>query len=76
MTTAPGQQPAEAAQPPTVIINNNSSASAASAVGGFGRRGRRRHSFWVHFWLFFLTAGIGNVFYAMHMSRWNRDHGF
>jgi hypothetical protein len=41
-----------------------------------GCGGRRRQSFWVHFWLFLLTAGIGNVLYAMHISRWNRDHGF
>ncbi|MEU2083124.1 hypothetical protein ABZ569_14775 [Streptomyces albus] len=77
MTTAPDQQPAQSpGQPPTIIINNNASAaaSAAAVVGGAGVR-RRRQSPWVHFWLFMLTAGIGNVAYAVHVSRWNRDRG-
>ncbi|MFD5803877.1 MULTISPECIES: hypothetical protein [unclassified Streptomyces] len=77
MTTPPNQQPGQPyAQPPTIIINNNNSvaASAAAVVGGVGLR-RRRQSVLVHFWLFMFTAGIGNVFYAMHVSRWNRDRG-
>lgn len=77
MTTAPDQQPAQVGQPPTIIINNtsSSSASAAAFVGGYGGVRRRRQSFWAHFWLFMFTAGIGNVFYAMHVSRWNRARG-
>ncbi|MGQ4477622.1 hypothetical protein [Streptomyces sp. SAS_276] len=61
-------------QPPMIIINNNNSAaaSAAAVIGRVGPR-RRRQSLWAHFWLFMLTAGIGNVLYAMHVSRWNRD---
>ncbi|MET7744085.1 hypothetical protein [Streptomyces sp. NPDC005385] len=77
MATAPDQQPAQYyGQPPTIIINNSNSAAASSAavIGGVGCR-RRRQSFGVHFWLFMLTAGIGNVFYAMHVNRWNRDRG-
>ncbi len=78
MTTSPDQQPAQThyGQPPTIIINNSSSAaaSASAVIGGAGVR-RRRQSFGVHFWLFLFTAGIGNVFYAMHVSRWNRDRG-
>ncbi|MFJ4281856.1 hypothetical protein [Streptomyces massasporeus] len=77
MATPQDQQPAQAhGQPPVIIINNNSSAtaSAAAVVGGAGLR-RRRQSLWAHFWLFMFTAGIGNVFYAMHVSRWNRDRG-
>ncbi|MFD3697737.1 hypothetical protein ACFWUZ_16550 [Streptomyces sp. NPDC058646] len=80
MTTSPDQQPAQAhyGPPPTIIINNNTSssatASAAAMIGGVGPR-RRRQSLAVHFWLFLFTAGIGNVFYAMHVSRWNRDRG-
>ncbi|MFJ4722707.1 hypothetical protein [Streptomyces luteogriseus] len=73
----PQDQPTQAyGQPPTIIINNNSSAaaSASAVVGGAGLR-HRRQSLWVHFWLFMFTAGIGNVFYAMHVSRWNRDRG-
>ncbi|MFF0395139.1 hypothetical protein ACFYSJ_05035 [Streptomyces sp. NPDC005248] len=73
MTTAPDQQPAHVVgQPPTIIINNTASASAVA--GGWGV-GRRRQSFWAHFWLFMFTAGIGNVLYAMHVSRWNRARG-
>ncbi|MER7661929.1 hypothetical protein [Streptomyces sp. NPDC096193] len=77
MATPQDQQPAQAyGQPPTIIINNSSSAaaSAAGVIGGVGLR-RRRQSLWVHFWLLMFTAGIGNVFYAMHLSRWNRDRG-
>ncbi|TXS55615.1 hypothetical protein [Streptomyces sp. t39] len=77
MATPPGQQPAQPyGQPPTIIINNSSSAvaSASSVIGGAGPR-RRRQSLWVHFWLLLLTAGIGNVLYGMHVSRWNRDRG-
>ncbi|MFF7769339.1 hypothetical protein ACFZC7_22890 [Streptomyces massasporeus] len=77
MATPQDQQPAQAyGQPPTIIINNNSSAaaSAAAVIGGSGLR-RRRQSLWVHFWLFMFTAGIGNAFYAMHVSRWNQDRG-
>lgn len=77
MTTAPDQQPLPAGMP-AIIINNNvsasASASAAAVAGGFAVR-RRRQSFWVHFWLLVFTAGIGNVFYAMSVSRWNRDRG-
>ncbi|MFD3844756.1 hypothetical protein ACFWVB_02550 [Streptomyces microflavus] len=62
---------------PTIVINNSSSSSAsasASAVaGGWGRR--RRQSWVVHFWLLMLTAGIGNVMYARHISQWNRARG-
>jgi hypothetical protein len=77
MATPPDQQPVQPyGQPPTIIINNNNSA-AASAAPVIGRAGlrRRRQSLWVHFWLFMFTAGIGNVFYAMHVGRWNRDRG-
>ncbi|MBA2807197.1 hypothetical protein E0500_007010 [Streptomyces sp. KM273126] len=77
MATPPGQQPAQPyGQPPTIIINNSSSAvaSSASVIGGTGLR-RRRQSLWVHFWLLMFTAGIGNVFYGMHVSSWNRDRG-
>ncbi|WP_336317882.1 hypothetical protein [Streptomyces lavendofoliae] len=73
MSTAPEQQPSQYNGPmPTVIINNSSSASAA--VGGVGVR-RRRQSAAVHLVLLMFTAGIGNVFYAMQVSRWNRDRG-
>ncbi|MFH8765144.1 hypothetical protein [Streptomyces althioticus] len=77
MTTTPDQQPAQIqGQPSTIIINNNNSAaaSAAAVVAGTGRR-RRRQSLWAHFWLLLLTGGIGNIFYAVHVSRWNRDRG-
>ncbi|GGX47417.1 hypothetical protein [Streptomyces fructofermentans] len=77
MATPPGQQPAQPyGQPPIIIINNSSSAAASSAsvIGGSGLR-RRRQSLWAHFWLFMFTAGIGNIFYAMHVNRWNRDRG-
>ncbi|MET8023737.1 hypothetical protein AB0D78_33595 [Streptomyces avermitilis] len=77
MATPPGPQSAQPyGQPPTIIINNSSSAvaSSTSVIGGVGLR-RRRQSLWVHFWLFMLTAGIGNVLYGMHVSRWNRDRG-
>ncbi|MYX33433.1 hypothetical protein GTY85_07980 [Streptomyces sp. SID8377] len=61
-----------------MIINNSAassaSASAAAAVGGFGRR-RKRQSAMVHLVLLFCTAGIGNVFYAMYVSKWNSDRG-
>ncbi|MGA5202750.1 hypothetical protein [Streptomyces variegatus] len=76
MTTSADQQPpGQPYQGPPIVINNVSSASAsASAVaGGYGRR--RRQSATVHFWLFLFTAGIGNVLYAMHISRWNRERG-
>ncbi|MEU1435777.1 hypothetical protein ABZ438_16980 [Streptomyces sp. NPDC005786] len=61
---------------PPIIINNNvvASASASAVAGGFVVR-RRRQSPWAHFWLLMLTGGIGNVFYAIHISRWNRDRG-
>lgn len=81
MTTAPDQQPPHPyGQPPTIIINNttsaaaSASASAAAFAGGGGFR-RRRQSMAVHFWLFMFTMGIGNVFYAMHVNRWNRERG-
>jgi hypothetical protein len=77
MTTAPDQQPAQPyGQPPTIIINNSNSAaaSAAAVIGGTGLR-RRRQSLWAHFWLLLLTGGIGNIFSAVHVSRWNRDRG-
>ncbi|MGW7261938.1 hypothetical protein [Streptomyces sp. NPDC054842] len=77
MATAPDQQPAQPyGQPPTIIINNSNSAVASSAafIGGAGFR-RRHQSLWVHFWLLMFTAGIGNVFYAAHVNRWNRDRG-
>jgi hypothetical protein len=77
MATPPDQPPVHPyAQPPTIIIHNNNSAaaSAATLIGGAGLR-RRRQSLWAHFWLFMFTAGIGNVCYAMHVSRWNRDRG-
>ncbi|MEU3051383.1 hypothetical protein ABZ705_33670 [Streptomyces sp. NPDC006984] len=77
MATPSGQQPAQPhGQPPTIIINSSSSA-AASSVSGLGGAGlrRRRQSLWAHFWLLMFTAGIGNVFYWMHVSRWNRDRG-
>ncbi|MFB8771902.1 hypothetical protein [Streptomyces broussonetiae] len=76
MGTPQDQQPAQPyGQPPTIIINNSSSAAASAAViGGAGLR-RRRQSLWAHFWLLMFTAGIGNVFYAVHVSRWNRDRG-
>ncbi|MFE8978539.1 hypothetical protein ACFYM7_34730 [Streptomyces cyaneofuscatus] len=79
MTTAPDQQPpAPVVGQPTIIINNSSSATAsASAVaGGFGRPRRKRQSFQVHLWLFLFTAGVGNVFYALHVNRWNRHRGW
>lgn len=76
MATPPGQRPAQPYGQPTFIINNTISAAASSAsfVGGASLR-RRRQSLWVHFWLFMFTAGIGNVLYGMHVSRWNRDRG-
>ncbi|MEV5677282.1 hypothetical protein [Streptomyces sp. NPDC052179] len=79
MTTAPDQQPAaQGAEPPNITINNNvaASASATAVAGGFGRAGRRRQSFWVHLWLFLFTAGLGNIAYAMYISRWNRRRGW
>jgi hypothetical protein len=45
-----------------------------AGIGGPGFR-RRRQSASVHFWLFMLTAGIGNIIYAAHVSRWNRIRG-
>lgn len=77
MATPPNQQPVQPyGQPPTIIINNSTSAaaSAAAVTGGAGLR-RRRQCLRAHFWLFMFTAGIGNVFYAMHVSRWNHDRG-
>ncbi|MFJ2938434.1 hypothetical protein ACIO8G_37520 [Streptomyces sp. NPDC087219] len=71
--TTPGQPPAPVGQPP-IIINNNVAASAA-VVGGYGMVRRRRQSFGLHCVLLMLTCGIGNVFYAMHISRWNRNRG-
>ncbi|MFD8914538.1 hypothetical protein [Streptomyces sp. NPDC059575] len=72
----PDQQPAQSygQQPPSIIINNNVSSFASAGAFGGGVR-RRRQSFWVHFWLFWFTAGLGNVVYAMYISRWNRDRG-
>lgn len=73
--SSPEQQPAQsyAGVPPIVINNVASSAASASASAGYGRR--RRQSFAVHCCLFLLTAGIGNVIYAAHVSRWNRERG-
>jgi hypothetical protein len=68
MSTTPHQQPA---QTPIFVINNSVSAMAVA-----GRHGRRRQSPVVHFWLLLLTAGVGNVVYAVNVSRWNRNHGF
>jgi hypothetical protein len=62
-------QPAGYAVPPIII--NNSASSSASAAAGWGVRGKRRQSFWAHFWLLLLTAGIGNAVYAWYISRWN-----
>ncbi|MEW2133574.1 hypothetical protein [Streptomyces sp. NPDC005435] len=71
----PDQQPAQPyGQLPPIIINNNVSSFASAGAFGGGVR-RRRQSFWVHFWLLLFTAGLGNVVYAMHISRWNRDRG-
>lgn len=67
----PGQP--YAGMPPIVINNVATSAASASASAGYGRR--RRQSFAVHCWLFLFTAGIGNVIYAAHVSRWNRERG-
>ena len=79
MTTPQDQQPAQPfGQPPTIIINNNnnnSAAAAATAVVGRAGLRYRRQSLWVHFWLLMFTAGIGNVFYAVHVSHWNRERG-
>ncbi|WP_405506826.1 hypothetical protein OG323_08730 [Streptomyces cyaneofuscatus] len=77
MATPPDQQPVQPyGQSPIIIVNNNNSsaASAAAAIGAVGLR-RRRQSLWAHFWLLMFTVGIGNVFYAMHVNRWNRDRG-
>ncbi|MYV52525.1 hypothetical protein [Streptomyces sp. SID3212] len=79
MTTPPDQHPDQTyRQPPTIIINNttttSAAASAAAFAGGASLR-RRRQSLWAHFWLLMFTAGIGNFFYAAHVSRWNRDRG-
>lgn len=77
MTPAPDQPSVQPyGPPPTIIINNSNSAaaSAATVIGGVGLR-RRRQSLWAHFWLFTFTVGIGNVIYAVHVSRWNRDRG-
>lgn len=73
--TTPGQPPAPAGQPPIIINNNVTASAAASAVGGYGTARRRRQSFGIHCVLLLLTCGIGNVFYAVHVSRWNRDRG-
>jgi hypothetical protein len=45
--------------------------SASAAAGAFGRS-YQKPSFWAHFWLFLLTAGIGNYFYWRSINRWNR----
>ncbi|MET7289306.1 hypothetical protein [Streptomyces sp. NPDC005573] len=66
---AQGGQP-YAAQPPIVI---NNAVSATAFAGGAFRR--RRQSMGVHVVLFCFTAGIGNVLYAMYISRWNKDRG-
>lgn len=76
MSTPADQQPAQPHGPmPTIVINNVSAASASTtaSAGGYGRR--RRQSVAVHTWLLLLTGGIGNVLYAMHISRWNRTRG-
>ena len=71
------QQSGPYAQPqiPAIVINNSSSAaaSASALAGGYGYGMRRRQSAMVHFWLFLFTAG---PLYAMHVSRWNKRHGF
>jgi hypothetical protein len=70
-----GQPYAQQPYAPPIIINNNvaAAASAAAFAGGYGRR--KRHSFWVHFWLFLFTAGLGNIVYAWYVSDWNKKHG-
>lgn len=76
--SSPEQQPVQpytAYTGPPVVINNVSS-SSASAVAGAGYGRRRRQSFAVHFWLFLFTAGLGNVLYAVYVSRWNRARGW
>ncbi|MET4925325.1 hypothetical protein P3L51_23715 [Streptomyces sp. PSRA5] len=78
MTSAPEQPSVQPyGPPPTIIINNSNSAaaSAAAVIGGAAGLRRRRQSLWAHFWLFMFTVGIGNVIYAVHVSRWNRDRG-
>jgi len=67
--------------PPHIVINNTvspSATAAASAAAGAGYwpgARKRRQSFWVHFWLFMFTAGIGNAIYAWWISRWNAERG-
>jgi hypothetical protein len=67
----PGYGQAPAYGPP-VVINNNISNVAAYGM----RRPRRRQSAVAHLALFFLTAGIGNVFYALSVSKQNRRNGW
>jgi hypothetical protein len=58
--------------PPQIVINNVASASAAGYA--IGRRPYRKQSVLVHLVLFFLTCGVGNIFYAIHVSNWNKRH--
>ncbi|MFD4030088.1 hypothetical protein ACFWVP_06030 [Streptomyces sp. NPDC058637] len=76
MSTPADPQPAQPYGPmPTIVINNASSASASAAAtaGGYGYR--RRQSVTVHVLLALFTYGVGNIFYARHISRWNRMRG-
>ncbi|MFE3280214.1 hypothetical protein [Nocardia sp. NPDC059239] len=61
---------------PPIVINNVANASAAAFAGGYGHGRRKTQSFWVHFWLFWFTLGIGNILYAKYVMDWNKKHGY
>ena len=66
-----GSAPASAGYAPAINITNVQQNAAHFA----GRYPRRRQSAATHIWLFLLTGGVGNVWYALHVRSWNRRHG-
>lgn len=71
------QQPHPGYALPPIVINNVASSSASAAAAAHGGRGyRKTQSVGVHVVLFLFTAGIGNIFYAISVSNWNKRHGW
>lgn len=82
-TYAPAQAPApQCAQPapayyaPPVYAAPQTNVTQVNLGGIAGRLPRRRQSAMVHFVLFMLTAGIGNVIYAVSVGSENRRRGY